>query len=35
VCVVSDNELLVMFVKPDGKDNCHTVRKYLLIDEIH
>jgi hypothetical protein len=39
VCVVSDNEVLVLFVTPDGKDTArnisHTVRKYLLKDEIH
>jgi flavin reductase (DIM6/NTAB) family NADH-FMN oxidoreductase RutF len=39
VCVVSDNEVLVMFVIPDSKDTArnisHTVRNSLLKDEIN
>jgi hypothetical protein len=38
VCVLSDNEVLVMFVTPAGKDTArniaHTDTNYLLIDEI-
>jgi hypothetical protein len=38
MCVVSDNEVLVMFATRDGKYTAlnisHTVRKYLLKDEI-
>jgi hypothetical protein len=34
LCVVRHNEVLVMFVTPDGKDTArnisHTVRNYLL-----
>jgi hypothetical protein len=39
VCVESDNEVLVMFVTPDGivtaRNISHTIRKYLLKDEIN
>jgi hypothetical protein len=39
VCVVRDNEVLVMFVIPVGKDTArnisHTVRTYLLKEEIN
>jgi hypothetical protein len=39
LCVVSDNEVLVMFVTPDGivtaRNISHTVRNYLLKDEIN
>jgi hypothetical protein len=39
VCVVSDNEVFVMCVTPDGKDTAinmsHTVRKYLFKEELN